>query len=171
MDVFVEHIVKKQTRGKDIALRVLLLVGAIVLSMIVLFIVMSVIPEMMTIGFLVSVGIIVGAYYLNGLFNVEYEYIVTNGEIDVDKIIARRKRKRLLTVQVKTFEQYGPYDDNAPADDVAATVVATDNTDIGVYYATFRHHKLGHTLLLFTPDDRVLEAIETHLPRTLRGKR
>lgn len=41
--------------------------------------------------------------------SVEYEYIVTNGEMDIDKIIAKRRRKRLITVNARTFERFGPF--------------------------------------------------------------
>lgn len=60
-------------------------------------------------AFLILCGAIYGAYWLISGMSIEYEYILTNGEIDVDKIIAQRKRKRLVTVSAKTFEAFGPY--------------------------------------------------------------
>lgn len=168
MDVFVEYIVKRKMKGKDIALKVMLLLGTVFASLAVMFLVMAFIPGFMMIGFMLAAGVVVGGYYLSSNMNIEYEYIVTNGEIDVDKIISQRKRKRLLTVQVKSFEQFGPYDaDKVSADNVGTTVVVTDNSDVGAYYAIFRHPKLGQTMLLFTPDSRVLEAIKPHLPRNI----
>ena len=41
--------------------------------------------------------------------NVEFEYVLTNGDIDVDKIIAQRKRKRLVSVKCSSFEELGKY--------------------------------------------------------------
>ena len=42
------------------------------------------------------------------LQNIEYEYIVTNGELDVDKIMGRSKRKRLVTADARNFEVFAP---------------------------------------------------------------
>lgn len=44
-------------------------------------------------------GSLYGGYILITNMSVEYEYIVTNGEMDIDKIIAKRRRKRLITVK------------------------------------------------------------------------
>ena len=45
------------------------------------------------------------------MFNVEYEYIVTNGELDIDRIIARRGRKRMINIKTNAYELIAPYDD------------------------------------------------------------
>ena len=34
------------------------------------------------------------AYRINTSFDVEFEYILTNGELDIDKITHKRRRKR-----------------------------------------------------------------------------
>lgn len=167
MDTFVEHIVSRRFTTKDTLLRVLIVTGAIIVA--VLLVIVSGAFGLGTIGLVVAAGALYGGYFLFTGMSVEYEYIITNGEIDVDKIIAKRKRKRLLTVQVKTFEQFGRYDPNtAKTDNCSATVIATDNTGIGAYYAVFRHATLGQALLLFTPDERVLEAIKISLPRSIK---
>ncbi|UKI37385.1 MAG: DUF6106 family protein [Clostridiales bacterium] len=43
---------------------------------------------------LIDAGVVYGAYILITHFNVEYEYILTNGDIDIDKIIAKKKEKK-----------------------------------------------------------------------------
>ncbi|MBE7063126.1 MAG: hypothetical protein IJN25_06575 [Clostridia bacterium] len=40
--------------------------------------------------------------------NWEYEYIVTDGAVDIDQIIARRKRKRMLTFDCRDCEIIAP---------------------------------------------------------------
>ena len=43
-------------------------------------------------------------YNLGLSINVEYEYCFTNGALDVDKIIAARKRKRLTELNARDIE-------------------------------------------------------------------
>ena len=166
MDTFIEHIVARHPSAKDYLLRVLIVLGALVL--IVVFIFFSSLFGLGTIGMLLAVGVAYGAYYLFSSRRVEYEYIVTNGEIDIDKITAKRKRKRLVTVSAKTFEAFGPYAEDVKIDNGVTTIEATDNTGLNVYYATFRHPSLGNALLLFSPDERVLSAVTPYLPRTIK---
>lgn len=39
--------------------------------------------------------------------NVEFEYVVTNEELEIDKIVAQRRRKKLVTASCQTFEALG----------------------------------------------------------------
>ena len=106
MDVFIEHLVKKRPTGADTAKKIgLVLAVVVILAACILFMP----PQFLTLSFLILCGACYGAYWLISGMNIEYEYILTNGEIDVDKIIAQRKRKRLITVNVKTFEAFRPY--------------------------------------------------------------
>jgi hypothetical protein len=43
----------------------------------------------------------------------EYEYSLTNGEMDFAKVMGNSRRKHLLTLQLKTVEQGGPVDSDA----------------------------------------------------------
>ncbi len=168
MDVFIEHIVKKRATGTDTAKKFgLVLVLAILVALCICFIPM----EFMTIGFLLVFGACYGAYWLISGMSIEYEYILTNGELDIDKIIAQRKRKRLATVNVKTFEAFGPYKPAEHANrDYDNRILACESEDSeGVMYATFRHNVLGHCLLVFNPDERVYNGIKSYLPRMVGG--
>lgn len=50
----------------------------------------------------------VGDYYLFQTFDVEFEYTYVNGELDFDKIVAKSRRKRMLSVDVHKLEMIGP---------------------------------------------------------------
>ena len=49
-------------------------------------------------------GLIFLIYYIITLRNIEYEYAVTNGDLDIDIIINQSKRKRLFSASCKEFE-------------------------------------------------------------------
>ncbi len=106
LDYFTENIVKRKKSGKDIALSALIAAGAIIVFLLLCYI--GLITGLMQILFLLAAGAIWGAYILIGRFSIEYEYIVTNGEMDIDKIMQRRKRKRIITVPAKNIRSIEP---------------------------------------------------------------
>ena len=121
------------------------------------------------IGMLLIAGAFYGAYYLGTSRNKEFEYIVTNGEMDVDCIMARRKRKRLITVKCKDFEAIGPYD---PAKHQNANyktrIIACDSeTSKNVWYCVVNHKTMGRTLVVFNATSRILESFRIFIPRLL----
>ena len=44
------------------------------------------------------------AYFLASKLNVEYEYSITNGEVDIDAIIAQKMRQRIITFKAAEIE-------------------------------------------------------------------
>ncbi len=161
MDIFVEQIVKKPSGRKEMLLKALIGIGAGLISAVGVLLLGSY-------ALVVIVGVFYGAYWLMTGLDCEYEYIVTNGEIDIDKIVAKRKRKRLITIKASTFESYGEYKD-APKLESNVTVVKADgNGDNPLYYADFKHNSIGNARLVFSPNERVLEALKPFLPRSIR---
>ena len=170
MDSYCEYIVKKKNGGKELAIQALIVVAA--LAVFALFMVLgAVIPNFSMITTLLAFGALYGGYRLITNMNVEYEYIVTNGEMDIDKIIAKRSRKRLLTVNARTFERFGPFKEADHASENSANRVYACSTpnDPGCYYAVLNHQTMGHILLVFTPNDNVLNNLKTYIPKQAGG--
>ena len=59
---------------------------------------------------MLSVGALFGLVWLLTGMSYEYEYILTNDDLDIDKITGKRKRKRLITLKMNTVEEFGIYD-------------------------------------------------------------
>lgn len=164
MDQFAECLVRKQPDASDRMKGVLLIIAAVLITAIsILFVYLTKIPFLL----LVTCAAIYGVYYLVSGLSVEYEYAVTNDEIDVDKIIAKRKRVHLLTASIRKFEAFGPAEE-MPEEDDRTLVLCADNTGEGEYYADVETEEYGSTRILFTPDTAVLEAVKEALPHALR---
>lgn len=165
MDIFAEQIVKKKSTGATIALKVLIVTGIVLLSAGCLFLMLC----GLVIALFIGIGIVYLGYFLLSGLDCEYEYIVTNGEIDVDKIIAKRKRKRLITAKSSLFERFGKLAD-APEPDSDATIVLAEGEGNGEenYYADFTHASIGNVRLIFTPESKIIEAVRPFLPRNTR---
>lgn len=166
MDIFVEQLVKKPSSGKTIALKVLIGAAAGLVAAVCVYLMLC----GFVIALLLAAGAFYGGYYLISGLDSEYEYIVTNGEMDVDKIIAKRKRKRLITAKASTFERFGKLSD-APEVENGVTIVQAEgicDEPTENYYADFTHSSMGSVRLIFSPEEKVIEGIKPFLPRPVR---
>lgn len=167
-DIFVEYMVKKKVGPKDI----LICLGASVLAAIILFVGLMLTPVLPMLPFLVLCGVVYGLYWVISSRSVEYEYSITNGDIAVDKITNRRSRKRLTSFDAKAIEEMGKYTENAQklrGRRVDKTFFASQ-TDDGkdAWYVIAKSRKTGLTLLVFSPDERCIDAIKPFMDRRLK---
>ena len=166
MDSFVEQLIVKKTEGKDIFKRFALLCGGIFLFLFSL--VVSYLTYMFFFALLGGGALYLSWYMVQSTF-VEYEYIITNNEMDIDKISAKRKRKRLITIKINKTEEWGEYSEGKGAD-AAATVQAHDCSYENLWYIVTQHEKYGKVNLLFSPNNSILEAVNKGVPYSLRKK-
>jgi hypothetical protein len=167
MDIFVEQIVKKRSYPKDWLISVGIALLTLLLCYAVLFILPVYVPAMMGIAIILALAVLYGAYWLLTSRNLEYEYAITNGDITVDKIIARRKRKRVVVLDAKNVDEMGKYraSDHEQKQYTTRMDAARDIFAEDVWYMVFHHTAHGKVLLTFSPDERTLKAIKPFLPR------
>lgn len=109
MDIFIEQIVKHKKNAKDIMAIVGIVLLAILATIAVLMLTIS-IKALGSFWLIFVVGVWVGAYFLMQNTSIEYEYIMTNNELDIDKIIAKSRRKRIQTIDFKQIIFMAPVD-------------------------------------------------------------
>ncbi len=51
-----------------------------------------------------AAGAVYIAYKVNGMLNIEFEYVVTNGIVDIDKVINKSDRKRTVSFECRNIE-------------------------------------------------------------------
>ncbi len=163
MDTFAEQLIKRKKTPAQIICAVLIVVLTLLLAAILLI--------WLTPFFLILVlPIGVAVWWLLSGMNIEHEYCITNGVIDIDRIVARRKRQRMVSVSIEKLESAGRYD---PAKwqgrqlDRVVMAAASLNED-GLYCFSYRSKKKGYTLVVFQPDERIREAFEQGLPRLMQ---
>lgn len=164
MDVFVEYMVKKKFNRKDIILQLLVVVS----SLLIFFICIGFIPS---IGYILASGVVFGTYYLLTSFNVEFEYILTNGELDIDKIIYKRKRRRLISIHLKDIKSFSAFNSEIPeiknnTDDKKVIYACSSLKDSDVYYMKVEHKSLGNIIIVFNPNEKILSEIKKFAPRS-----
>lgn len=101
-DIFKEQLVKREADFKSLLIKSGIIAGAIFIILIAYM--FSGIGFVRVILPFLVLGIIVGAYYLFTMQNVEYEYIYTNGELDIDCVVNKSRRKRVFSADVRAIE-------------------------------------------------------------------
>lgn len=110
MDVYYEHITEIRKTPRDIAFLIvlwLLVVGFCVVA----FLFIGVLNPLFII---LCVAAVYGGIFFTKKLNVEFEYIFTNGEVDVDMITAKSDRKRMTTFNAKDIVRVEKYNRENP---------------------------------------------------------
>ncbi len=167
MDTFIEKIVTKKKGPVDYFITFGLILAAVILTMLSFSIQ---ILQQLGISLLIAAAIIYLVYRLINARNIEYEYIVTNGDLDIDKIISRRKRKRIFSASCKEFEILAKVSSNSFSQSVQSIknrIDATSNINSpDAYFATLAY-KGEKTVVIFEPDERMLNNFKIFIPRKM----
>ncbi|MDR0914886.1 MAG: hypothetical protein LBM65_07005 [Oscillospiraceae bacterium] len=170
MDVFIEQLVKKKQTAADFAKKAAIVLGCIALPIAVMACV-YINFYLFYIGlFLIPFSAYFG-WYMFGFVNLEFEYIVTNSTLTIDKILGQRRRKRLIKIDIHDIKALelnandGKLENEryAKVVEAAKTQKGTDRCAAAVFNNTF-----GNTLIVFSPDERTLEAMKPFLSPTVR---
>lgn len=96
---------------------------------------------------------------------VDFEYALLGSSFNIAKIIAKRKRKLLLKVDVKTFNDLFKYDDKKMLEKKFTKVyfVASDNFSEDNYVACFHSDARGNSAIIFSPNEKLLNSMKPFL--------
>lgn len=175
MDIFHEYIVSKKKEVTDYIITLLIIGAAVVLSFVLMLLTMAFAQYLSSIGLLLIVGVWWGAVYLIKSRNIEFEYILTNNELDIDKIVARRGRKRMCTINFREIELCASISDERfrheyeNAGERKVNNYAGDINAGRVYFIDFTK-EAERTRVLFQPSERILSAISKLNPRLVHVK-
>jgi hypothetical protein len=121
--------------------------------------------------FVVCLLLAVAAFFGKKALYVEFEYAFTNGDIDIDRIVEAKKRKRLLTFDVKNAELIAPEDSSYVKDfsnkPSKMVTLFPGGTDRNVYVAMVTGGN-ERFQLRFTPDEEFLNLCYKYNPRAVK---
>jgi len=165
MDTFMEKLVTKKKSIADRLITAGIILGTILLILVVLMI--QILQEL-GISLIIVVGIAYLGYRLLTSRNVEYEYIVTNGDLDIDKIISRRKRKRIFSANCKEFDIVAPVKSDSfsrSSQEIKNRIDASSSIDSPDAWFVTLNYKGEKTIVIFEPDERMLKNFKIYIPR------
>ncbi len=156
-DFYTEQLVKKQTDMKDILIKAILVSATIVSFLIIL---------MYPVGLILPVLMIALDVFMFRRLNVEYEYMFLNGELDIDKIMNKAKRKSLFSANVADMELLAPAD-SAELNQYrnARTLDFSSHTGQGKVYVLVLSGQGEMKKVLFEPNETIVEGFYMLAPR------
>lgn len=169
MDIFIEKLVKKKRDTLDNVI----VFGSIILAVVLMTLLILFLGPYATSIFL-CIGIGYVAYLVTVSRRIEFEYALTNGQLEIDKIVNQKSRKNLINANCRDFEIMAKatsekFDEAIKGiSEKIMAVSSLDSQDI-YFFVTIKKadedEKAKRVLVLFEPDDKMLEAIKAMIPR------
>lgn len=165
LDGFSEQLIRHRNTAKDRLFACGIVLGSIIGAVAILF--LGKLLRLNIIAIFAAGALVVFAIRTAALHKWEFEYIGTAGEIDIDKIMAQRSRKRMVSFRAADCEIIAPYTrgnymapyKNLMAEDYSAFLEHPEN-----YFAVFE--KAGvRRLVVFQPNEQLLRMCKQHNPR------
>lgn len=159
-DSYSELLVKKKQTTKDKIIK-FLLIGLIAAT--------AVVGMVIVFAWIATLILGVAAYFILPNLDLEYEYVYVNGELDIDKIMSKSKRKRLKSFELAKLEIMAPVNSHRMD-------YQNHNTNLKVldYSSGEKDHKVYAMIIpdekdvykvLIEPDRELLENIKKSCPR------
>ncbi len=169
MDIFIEEMVKKEKSTKETLFSVAVLIAAVLIIGFLFFIVMPISQLFSSIVILLMVGVGYGAYTFIGFQNKEFEYTLVNSALDVDKILNKKIRRRVTSVNLYELEAFGtlgnPEYENYKNNSMVKKIDASRSSDDPATIYFVYNAKSVKTLLLFTPSERIVNIVKKLYPK------
>ncbi len=167
MDVFVEQLVRRKRKPTDYV-KVFLCFAAAFIVVILMF-AFSRAPYVGSLIFLIAAGVIYLIYNIGITVNLEYEYCFTNGALDVDKIIAARRRKRMTEVNARDIEimattKNRAFDNYMRNSEIKKIYACSSVDDEGVYFVVYNKDS-KKMMLLFNPNETIKDGFRRLNPQ------
>ena len=165
MDIFMEKLVTRKKTLTDHLITAGIIIAAALLIMVVLSI-----PILAQLGLslIVAAGIAYLGYRLITSRNIEYEYIVTNGDLDIDVIISKRKRKRIFSANCREFDIVSPVKSShfdQSVQNIRNRIDASSSRDSPDAYFVTLNYNGEKTLVIFEPTEKMLNNFRFYIPR------
>lgn len=110
-------------------------------------------------------------YYNKKIFYVEYEYVFTNGEVDMDKILEKKSRSRVISFNIKDCELLASEDSDFIRDfqnKPKKVLNLYPETYTGLIYTAMITGGVNRLQLNFAPDNELLQHCFKYNPRGVK---
>lgn len=170
MEGFIEQVVKRDKNMKSLTIKILavvmLFIIPITLTMFAFFFSWA---YLIMVALFLFIGGVYIVWYVFSCQKVEYEYSVAGDTLEIAKIIALRRRKKMCSISIKDIELLEKGDENIKNRSFARVFHAVRNTNDAKenYFAVWRVPAKGHCLLAFNPNEEILQAMKPYMNKDL----
>jgi len=173
-DLFLEKIVTRKKGPLEFFIEVMIILTLITIIIVMNIIVIGVLPQILGLSILISAGLIYISYRLFTSLNTEYEYSLTNDELSIDRIIARRKRKQVFSASSKSFDRVAPISDPEYVSKLEAAKSFVDYSSGGPresqWFLSLNQNGMNKVILIDF-DERFIEVFRRYNPRNVSAFR
>lgn len=159
MDIFHEQLVKIKSTTTVIISKIIIWTMAAIVCVLSFIAMINISPLLLFAG----AGVLYVAYKTTTSFNIEFEYSVTNGVVDIDKIINKSSRKRLFTFECKQIEKIEKFDIKAYPK--SQYHLCTDDMDNALLFSV-NCDSVNYKIVL-SPNEKLMDYIKVFLPRSV----
>lgn len=173
METLVEQVVKREKSPRYYVNIVLIILGAIIVP--ATFMILGKVLNRYYLA-LIGVFLVLFAIYLAWVFitaqRFEYEYAILGSTLRIDKIIAQRRRKKVLKIDVKEFDDFFRYSDEKMSAVKFDKVydVGAKSYDENNYVATFTTDGGRKSAIVFSPKEKLLTAMRPYFNHEVARK-
>ena len=156
-DIYTEQLVKRKNTGKTMVGKI-----ALILITIGIFVLGMMIP-LLEFVFLIMIGVDI---FLFRSMDVEYEYMYINGSLDIDKIMAKSRRKKAFEMNVSELELLAPAGspELRPFQGLKATDYTSGEEGSSVYEMIVLKNGEKRKIL-FEPNATIIDGMRMYAPR------
>ena len=169
MEGFNEQVVKRANKPKNLIIKILSVLILIMIPIVFSVLAFVITAYMLYIGLFLFMGGIYVVWYIFTSQKVEFEYSVAGDELEVAKVISLRKRKRVCKVPIREIEQLEKGEKSVDGKKFSKSFIAARDIDADDenYYAVFNSAAYGKCLLIFSPNEQILEGMKRYLNKDI----
>lgn len=112
------------------------------------------------------------AWFLITSMNFEYEYALLGSSFGIDKIIAKRRRKKMFKLDIKEISEFLKYSDSEMNKRKFTKIyeLAGEKYSENNYIACFHSEAKGNCALIFSPNEKMLQAMKPFFKQEIAVK-
>ncbi|MGN0501404.1 MAG: hypothetical protein ACI4HN_00610 [Ruminococcus sp.] len=169
MEGFNEQVVKRANKPKNLIINIISILILIMIPIVFSILAFVVTAYMFYIGLFLFIGGIYVVWYIITSQRVEFEYSVAGDELEISKVISLRKRKRVCKVPIREIEQLKKGEKSVNSMKFTKSFIAARDIDANDenYYAVFNSAAYGRCLLIFSPNEQILEGMKRYLNKDI----
>ena len=173
MNGLIEQVVKKEKSPRYYINVLLIILGALAVpSILIAFAFITGPAYLAYLAIFAFLFMIYFAWLMISSLKVDYEYAFISSSLNISKIIAKRKRKIIVKVDVKSFDDFFRYDDKTMGEKKFTKIYRAAGNEFSPenYVASFHSEAKGRCAIIFTPNDELIDAMKPYFNNELRKK-
>lgn len=169
MNNFNEQVVRRTKKPKNLIIKIVAVLLLILVPATIFALAFVITAYLVYVAFFVFLGGIYVVWYVFSIQKVDFEYSVSGNELTVAKVIALRKRKNICKIQINEIERLEKDDTEIKKMRFLKTFIAARDIDAKDenYFAVFNSPAYGRCLLVFTPNEDILNGMKPHLNKNI----